>query len=159
MDPARKRKIRPGRRRSALQCCSRPGSFLHLVQRLERGAPALDLQGVSGGNYELTGTVADTLRLTSGDRASIEVAIATTLRQDPGVLHRPDPGPFREGREVIVSGTVDDGTFDAEKDSLITKCPSKFADEAESRTPSTSLSSSPGGLFAPGGSGTPEGLR
>jgi hypothetical protein len=32
---------------------------------------------------------------------------------------------------VIVSGTVADGTFVAEKDSLITKCPSKFADEAE----------------------------
>ena len=34
------------------------------------------------------------------------------------------------GREVIVSGTVEEGTFEAEKDSLITKCPSKFADEA-----------------------------
>ena len=31
---------------------------------------------------------------------------------------------------MIVSGTVDEGTFEAEKDSLITKCPSKFADEA-----------------------------
>ncbi len=40
------------------------------------------------------------------------------------------PDPFREGREVIVSGTVAEGTFVAEKDSLITKCPSKFADEA-----------------------------
>ena len=32
---------------------------------------------------------------------------------------------------MIVSGTVEDGTFVGEKDSLITKCPSKFADEAE----------------------------
>ena len=40
------------------------------------------------------------------------------------------PDPFREGREVIVSGTVDNGTFVAEKDSLITKCPSKFSEEA-----------------------------
>jgi len=40
------------------------------------------------------------------------------------------PDPFREGREVILKGTVADGTFVAEKDSLITKCPSKFADEA-----------------------------
>ena len=31
---------------------------------------------------------------------------------------------------MIVSGTVSDGMFVAEKDSLITKCPSKFADEA-----------------------------
>ena len=41
------------------------------------------------------------------------------------------PDPFREGREVIVSGTVTDGVFVAEKDSLITKCPSKFTEEAE----------------------------
>jgi len=41
------------------------------------------------------------------------------------------PDPFADNREVIVSGTVEDGTFMAEKDSLITKCPSKFADEAE----------------------------
>ena len=42
------------------------------------------------------------------------------------------PDPFREGREVIVTGTVDEsGTFIADKDSLVTKCPSKFTDAAE----------------------------
>ncbi|MBA2522673.1 MAG: cytochrome c maturation protein CcmE [Solirubrobacterales bacterium] len=41
------------------------------------------------------------------------------------------PDPFRDGREVIVTGTLDEnGVFVAEKDSLITKCPSKFSDEA-----------------------------
>jgi hypothetical protein len=32
---------------------------------------------------------------------------------------------------VIVTGELDGGTFVAERDSLITKCPSKFANEAE----------------------------
>ena len=41
------------------------------------------------------------------------------------------PDPFREGRDVIVTGEMVDGTLVAEKDSLITKCPSKFSDEAE----------------------------
>jgi cytochrome c-type biogenesis protein CcmE len=37
------------------------------------------------------------------------------------------PDPFREGREVIVTVRKDaDGTFVGEKDSLVTKCPSKF---------------------------------
>jgi cytochrome c-type biogenesis protein CcmE len=36
------------------------------------------------------------------------------------------PDPFREGREVIVSGELRNGTFMAERDSLVTKCPSKF---------------------------------
>ena len=41
------------------------------------------------------------------------------------------PDPFADGREVIVTGKVADGTFVAEHDSLITKCPSKFSDEAQ----------------------------
>ena len=41
------------------------------------------------------------------------------------------PDPFREGREVIVTGKLEDGTFVAEHDSLVTKCPSKFSDEAQ----------------------------
>ena len=38
------------------------------------------------------------------------------------------PDPFRDGREVIVSGQLKQGTFVAERDSLVTKCPSKFQD-------------------------------
>ena len=41
------------------------------------------------------------------------------------------PDPFREGREVIVDGELVDGTLVAEKDSLITKCPSKFEAEQD----------------------------
>jgi cytochrome c-type biogenesis protein CcmE len=41
------------------------------------------------------------------------------------------PDPFREGREVIVTGQMDNGTFVAERDSLITKCPSKFEAEQD----------------------------
>ncbi len=33
---------------------------------------------------------------------------------------------FRVGREVMVKGEVSNGTFVAEKDSLVTKCPSKY---------------------------------
>ena len=36
------------------------------------------------------------------------------------------PDPFRDGREVIVSGELHNGTFVGERDSLVTKCPSKF---------------------------------
>jgi cytochrome c-type biogenesis protein CcmE len=42
------------------------------------------------------------------------------------------PDPFREGREVIVSGRLEKGTFVAERDSLVTKCPSKFTKERRS---------------------------
>ena len=42
------------------------------------------------------------------------------------------PDPFRDGREVIVSGELENGTFVAERDSLVTKCPSKFTKEEQS---------------------------
>ena len=36
------------------------------------------------------------------------------------------PDPFREGREVIVNVRKQGAVFVGEKDSLVTKCPSKF---------------------------------
>ena len=41
------------------------------------------------------------------------------------------PDPFKDGREVIVTGKLEDETFVADHDSLVTKCPSKFSEEAE----------------------------
>ena len=38
------------------------------------------------------------------------------------------PDPFREGREVIVTVRRRGAVFVGEKDSLVTKCPSKFSD-------------------------------
>jgi len=37
------------------------------------------------------------------------------------------PDLFRVGREVVVEGTLQNGTFVAKRDSLSTKCPSKYA--------------------------------
>ena len=44
------------------------------------------------------------------------------------------PDPFREGREVIVTGQMQGGTFVAEDDSLVTKCPSKFTTAEEEQS-------------------------
>jgi cytochrome c-type biogenesis protein CcmE len=37
------------------------------------------------------------------------------------------PDLFRPGREIMLTGQVEGGTFVAERDSLVTKCPSKYA--------------------------------
>jgi cytochrome c-type biogenesis protein CcmE len=37
------------------------------------------------------------------------------------------PDLFKVGREVYVKGQLEDGVFVAKKDSLVTKCPSKYA--------------------------------
>jgi cytochrome c-type biogenesis protein CcmE len=36
------------------------------------------------------------------------------------------PDPFRGGREIVLTGQVQNGTFVGEPETLITKCPSKF---------------------------------
>ena len=131
MDPDRKRKIRLIVALSAAVLLASALVYTSFSASSETKQPS-DLRGVSGGSYELTGKVAHDSVSHQGSELRFEVAD----RDDPSatipvVYTGTIPDPFREGREVIVSGTVNNGTFMAEKDSLITKCPSKFADEAE----------------------------
>ena len=131
MDPDRKRKIRLVVALSAAVLLAAGLVYTSFSAGSETVQPS-ELQGASGGNYKLTGTVAEGSVEHEGNRLLFEV----TDREDPTasipvIYSGQVPDPFREGREVIVSGTVENGTFVGEKDSLITKCPSKFADEAE----------------------------
>lgn len=81
----------------------------------------------AGKSYQLTGRVAagsvergrDLLRFDVRDRKG---SASVPVRYSGAV-----PDPFREGREVIVTGSLKNGVFVAEKDSLVTKCPSKFS--------------------------------
>jgi cytochrome c-type biogenesis protein CcmE len=80
--------------------------------------------------YELTGEVmpgysreGDVLRFRVRERAG-RVSVPVRYR---GVV----PDPFRAGREVIVTVKREGRGFVAERDSLITKCPSKFSSDAE----------------------------
>ena len=131
MDPDRKRRIRLVVALSTAVRLAAALVYTSFSASSETKQPS-DLQGVTGGNYELTGKVAED----SVSHHGAELRFHVADRDDPSetipvVYNGTVPDPFREGREVIVSGTVEDGTFMAEKDSLITKCPSKFADEAE----------------------------
>ena len=83
-------------------------------------------QAQPGRSYQLTGTVAhgsvhragSVLDFSVEDRAGgtvIPVAYTGTV-----------PDPFREGREVIVTVDKQGSRFVGERNSLITKCPSKY---------------------------------
>lgn len=86
----------------------------------------------NGASYELGGRVVEG---TGSDRAqpmTFQVEDVEGGSPIDVVYSGQVPDPFRDGREIIVTGTVDDsGTFVAEKDSLVTKCPSKFTAAAE----------------------------
>jgi cytochrome c-type biogenesis protein CcmE len=131
VDPARKRKIRLVIALGAAVLLAAALVYTSFSASSAAREPS-ELMGVSGGNYELTGKVVED----SVERQGSDLRFEVADRDDPTAKIPVDyagqvPDPFREGREVIVSGTVTDGTFVAEKDTLITKCPSKFAEEAE----------------------------
>ncbi|MGN6373088.1 MAG: cytochrome c maturation protein CcmE domain-containing protein [Solirubrobacteraceae bacterium] len=79
-----------------------------------------------GRSYQLTGKVkhgsvhrqGGLLYFTVQDRAG-EAAVPVSYT---GTI----PDPFREGREVIVTVSKQNGRFVGQRDSLITKCPSKY---------------------------------
>jgi cytochrome c-type biogenesis protein CcmE len=126
MDPSRKRKLRLVVALGAAVCLAGALVYTSFSAASEAAKPSELREGKS---YELTGKVVkdtidrsgDELRFRIRDRDGTEsVVVAYT-----GTV----PDPFREGREVIVSGTLEEGTFVAERDSLVTKCPSKFTKE------------------------------
>ncbi len=83
--------------------------------------------GEPGKSYELTGRVVNGSVVRKGDK--LEFRVADRVGGGKSVLVKYEgtvPDPFKEGREVIVTGRLTDGVLVAEAGSLITKCPSKF---------------------------------
>jgi cytochrome c-type biogenesis protein CcmE len=130
MDPARKRKVRLGIALGVAVVLAGALIYTSFSAATEAREPSDLIAGATPGkSYELTGKVArgsvqrqdEVLRFRIRDRkGSASVPVSYT-----GAV----PDPFREGREVIVKGTMQNGLFVAEKDSLVTKCPSKFQKE------------------------------
>ena len=134
MDPDRKRKIRLVVALSAAVLLAVALVYTSFSASSETRQPS-DLQGVNGGNYELTGKVAPDSVSHQGSQLRFHVAD----RDDPSatipvVYTGTIPDPFREGREVIVNVRKEGSTFVGERDSLVTKCPSKFTEDATQRS-------------------------
>jgi cytochrome c-type biogenesis protein CcmE len=78
-----------------------------------------------GQSYQVTGTVAHSVQHFGPTLDfSVEDRVGGTVV--PVVYTGTVPDPFREGREVIVTVQRQGGRFIGERDSLITKCPSKY---------------------------------
>jgi cytochrome c-type biogenesis protein CcmE len=127
MNPARKRTVRLTVALSAAVVLA--GALIYTS--FSAASPALTpsqlvRQAQPGRSYQLTGTVVggsvrhdgSTLDFSVEDRAggtAVPVAYTGTV-----------PDPFKEGREVIVTVQKQGGEYVGERDSLITKCPSKY---------------------------------
>ena len=128
MDPSRKRKLRLVVALGVAVLLATALVYTSFSGATEAKTPSqlLASGGSDGKSYELTGKVADGTVRKDGDELRFRIRDRAGSASVPVVYSGVVPDPFREGREVIVEGKMKDGTFLAERDSLVTKCPSKF---------------------------------
>lgn len=127
MNPARKRTVRLV---VALSAAVVLASAL-IYTSFSAASPALSpsqlvRQAQPGRSYQLTGTVVQGSVRHVGNALDFSVADRGGATKIPVVYTGTVPDPFREGREVIVTVDKQGGRYVGERDSLITKCPSKY---------------------------------
>jgi cytochrome c-type biogenesis protein CcmE len=127
VDPSRKRSIRLGIALGVAVLLAGALIYTSFSAATEAKQPSQILaSGVPGKSYELTGTVAAGSVQHQGDQLLFRVRDRKGTASVPVRYSGEIPDPFREGREVIVKGSLKDGQFVGQRDSLVTKCPSKF---------------------------------
>ena len=128
MDPARKRTVRLTVALVAAVLLAGALAYTSFSASSEARTPSQLMAGVQQGErYQLTGRVADGSYRRQGEVHTFRVRDREGGASVPVRYTGAVPDPFREGREVIVTvSRATDGTFVGERDSLITKCPSKF---------------------------------
>lgn len=131
MDPARKRKTRLIVTLGIALLLSTALIYTSFSASTVAKTPSqLLASSTPGESYQLTGKVVDgSVKKTDDllifrvkDRAAPEDANSILVKYTGTV-----PDPFKEGREVIVTGKVTGDEMVAKPNSLITKCPSKFS--------------------------------
>jgi cytochrome c-type biogenesis protein CcmE len=132
VDPQRKRKIRLVAALSVAVLLAVALIYTSFSASTEAKEPSQLLSATPGVSYEMTGKVVPgsvrqegngivfTVRDRDGEGKALPVSYTGTV-----------PDPFRGGREIILTGSVESGAFVGEPDTLITKCPSKFTTKSD----------------------------
>jgi cytochrome c-type biogenesis protein CcmE len=130
VDPQRKRKIRLVTALSVAVLLAVALIYTSFSASTEAKQPSELLAAVPGTSYEMTG------RVVKGSIRQADEGITFQVKDRDGAgealpvtYSGAVPDPFRGGREIILTGIVESGTFVGESDTLITKCPSKFTTE------------------------------
>jgi cytochrome c-type biogenesis protein CcmE len=131
MDPSRKRTIRIVVALSAALLLASALVYTSFTASTEAKSPSQLLASAQPGqSYELVGKVVDGSWTRQGSVNVFKVRdrdghVSVPIRYSGAV-----PDAFREGREIVITVHKQGDGFIGEKDSLITKCPSKFTTEA-----------------------------
>ena len=134
MPPARKRKIRLVVALSAAVVLAAALVYTSLLSSNKAVTPSDLLRAKAGASYQLTGKVVDGSVRNTSSGVDFRVRDREGRTAVPVTYSGAVPDPFREGREVIVTVRKEGTTFVGERDSLVTKCPSKFTEDATQRS-------------------------
>jgi cytochrome c-type biogenesis protein CcmE len=127
VDPQRKRHIRLVVALSVAVLLAVALVYTSFSASTEAKEPSELLSAAPGSSYELTGKVVKGSVERDGSDLAFEVADRDGQGEAiPVTYSGVVPDPFRGGREIVLSGEVEHGTFVGERDTLVTKCPSKF---------------------------------
>lgn len=127
VDPQRKRKIRLVVALSVAVLLSVALIYTSFAASTEAKQPSELVGAAPGTNAEMTGKVVKGSIRHHGNGIAFEVVDRDGKGQSlPVTYHGTVPDPFRGGREIVLTGRVQNGTFVGEPETLITKCPSKF---------------------------------
>ena len=130
MDPSRKRRIRLVVALSAAVILAGALAYTSFSASSAAVSPSRLLASADvGRSYQLTGKVVDGSIRHNGDATMFRVRDRNGNASVPVRYVGAVPDPFRDGREVIVTVRKRGATFVGERDSLVTKCPSKFTDK------------------------------
>jgi cytochrome c-type biogenesis protein CcmE len=124
VDPSRKRKIRLVVALSAAVLLATALVVVSFSAGTSQLLPSEALAQKPDDRFELGGTVVDGSLEERGDRLEFEIQDPNGSAQIPVVYSGAVPDPFREGREVLVKGELEEGQFVG--NDMTTKCPSKF---------------------------------
>jgi len=135
MDPSRKRRIRLVVALTAALILAGALAYTSFSASSAAVQPSKLLASANAGRtYQLTGRVVDGSIRHQGDATIFRVRDRNGRASVPVSYIGTVPDPFRDGREVIVTVRKKGAVFVGERDSLITKCPSKFTDKPASNT-------------------------
>ncbi|MCD6727022.1 MAG: cytochrome c maturation protein CcmE [Solirubrobacteraceae bacterium] len=138
MDPARKRSIRLVVALGAALVLAGALAYTSFSASSDAVTPSQLLAANGAGPYQLTGKVVDGSIERHKHGISFRVRDREGTRSVPVRYTGQIPDPFRDGREVIVTVRREGASYVGEKDSLTTKCPSKFSDKQPASGGSTS---------------------
>src|ERR1700755_2144193 len=132
MDPNRKRKIRLVVALGVAVLLAVGLIYTSFTASTEAKEPSQILAATPGTSYEMTGRVVKGSVEERGDGIAFAVVDRDGKGQPLPVTYSGTvPDPFRGGREIVLTGAVQGGTFVGEPDTLVTKCPSKFTTESD----------------------------